>query len=486
MSDQPYGEWEPVIGLEVHAQLSTRTKLFSRTPISFGADPNTNIGVVDTGQPGTLPVLNKEAVHHAILFGLAIGAEIAKYSTFDRKSYFYPDNPRNFQITQFFQPILTGGSIPCIIDGEQKNIELKEAHLEDDTGMLKHFSSFAGVDYNRAGVPLIEIVSEPVMHSPKEASSYAMALRAILQYLSIAKCNMDQGGLRMDANISVRKKGEKDLRPRVEIKNMNSFYNMELAIDAEIRRQIDAYSSNPNLDHEAAIQPGTYRFDFPTKKTIRMRSKEGFADYRYFPEPDLVPIVLTEEKIESFRHELPELPLERWNRYTEKLGISLDSATILASDKYTSDFFEDGLSQVKNPTTLCNWIIVEFYGRLKELGVGLESSNLRSEYVGKLVSMIEKGIITGKIAKQIADDMLKDVGKDPQKIVDDNPDYKPVQDTAVIEPIVDQVLQDNPQSIADYKAGREKALAFLVGQVMKQTKGKASPSVVNELILKKI
>ncbi len=486
MTEILYENWQPVIGLEVHVQLNTKTKMFSRSPNRFGDDPNTNIDEINTGQPGTLPMLNKEAVQFAIQFGLAIDAEISRHSTFDRKSYFYPDSPRNFQITQYFNPIIRGGTITCDVEGHTKHIKVLEAHLEDDSGMLKHFSTFAGVDYNRAGTPLIEVVSAPMMHSPKDAVAFAMSLRAIMQYLGIAKCNMEEGGLRMDVNISVRPIGEKTFRPKIEIKNMNSFGNMEMAIESEIRRQIEAYTRSPHEDFAHVIQPGTYRFDLSTKKTIMMRLKEDALDYRYFPEPDLVPIVLTSDSIEALRKELPELPHMRYLRYINDLKIPPDSACILINDKYSSDFFEEALPIAKNPTNLCNWIIVELYGRLKDKGVSLQASGLKSENVGKLIKMIDEKVITGRIAKQVADDMLKDPDKDSEEIVKENPDYQPVRDTSIVEPIVDKVLKDNPQSIADYKAGRTKALAFLVGKVMEETKGKASPSLVNKLILKKI
>lgn len=486
MTEILYENWEPVIGLEVHAQLNTKTKMYARSRNRFGDEPNTNIDVVDTAQPGSLPVLNKEVIKFAIQFGLAIGSEISRYSTFDRKSYFYPDSPRNFQITQFFHPILKRGTVICDVDGHTKHFKIIQAHLEDDSGMLKHFSSFAGVDYNRAGMPLIEIVSAPMLHSPKDASSYAMALRAILQYLGIAKCNMEEGGLRMDVNISVRPKGDKTLRPKIEIKNMNSFRNMEMAIESEICRQVQLYTRNPHEKFTKIIQPGTYRFDLATKKSIMMRRKEEALDYRYFPEPDLIPIVLKEEEIENLYATLPELPHQRFLRYVTDLKIPPISACILINDKYSSDFFEEALSIAKNATSLCNWIIVEFYGRLKEKGITLQDSGLKSAYVGKLIKMIEEKVITGPIAKQVANDMLQNPEKDSELIVKENPNYQPVSDTSILEPIVDKVLEANPKSIADYKAGRTKALAFLVGQVMKETKDKASPSIVNDLILKKI
>ena len=486
MSDIRYELWEPVIGLEIHVQLNTKTKLFGRSLNQFGAEPNTHIDEVDTGQPGTLPVLNKEAVQKAVQFGLAIHADIASYSTFDRKSYFYPDSPRNFQITQFSNPIIRGGTITCDVEGHTKHFKVNRAHLEDDSGMLKHFSTFAGIDYNRAGAPLIEIVSEPMMHSPKDASAYAMAVRAILQYLNVSECNMEEGGLRMDVNISVRPKGEKILRPRVEIKNMNSFHNMELAIESEIRRQIQAYSRHPHEDFGKAIQPGTYRFDLPSKRTILMRQKEAAQDYRYFHEPDLPPIFLKQETILAIKSSLPELPHQRYLRYTMTLNIPKDAAAILVNEKKVSDFFEEALPVAQNPTSLCNWIIVEFAGRLKEKGTTLELSGLKPYFIGKLVKLIDDNVITGRMAKQIADEMITSPEKDCEEIVRENPQYQPLQDASLIESIVEQVLQKNPQSIADIKAGRTKALAFLVGQVMKLTEGKASPALVNNLIQKKL
>jgi aspartyl-tRNA(Asn)/glutamyl-tRNA(Gln) amidotransferase subunit B len=482
MSNVDYENWEPVIGLEVHVQLKTKSKIFSPAPNRFGDEPNTNIGVVDTGQPGSLPVLNKEAVRKAVQFGLAIGAKISLVSTFDRKSYFYPDSPRNFQITQFENPIVVGGIVIAEVGGFSRHFGVHHAHLEDDAGMLKHFSSFAGVDYNRAGVPLIEIVSEPCMHSPKEAVAYAMAVKAIMQYLDASDCNMEEGSLRVDCNISIRPKGDKNLRNKIEIKNLNSFHNMEMAIEAEIRRQVRFYSANPR----DAISKGTYRFDPDKKETILMRQKEEADDYRYFPEPDLPPIVLTEAYVESLREGLPELPHERFKRYVTDLLLPVGSAAILINEQRLADYFEAALKVCNHPKNVCNWITVEFTGRYKDTGSSLLDSGIPAEHVGKLVQMIESGVITGKIAKSVADDMVASPTHDPEEIVKANPDYQPMQDTSSIEPLVDQVLSANPQSIADYKAGKQRAFDFLVGQVMKLCKGKASPAVVNDILKKKL
>lgn len=478
--------WEPVIGLEIHVQLNTKSKLFSSAPNRFGDEPNSNITDVCTGQPGALPVLNKEAIFKATQFGLAINAKIEKVSSFDRKSYFYPDSPRNFQITQFYKPIITGGTVIATIDGEKKSFEVEHAHIEDDAGMLKHFSSFAGIDYNRAGDPLIEIVSKPVFHSGKEASAYAMAIKAIMQYIDASECNMEEGHMRFDVNISVRKKGEKTLRNKVEIKNLNSFNFLELSIEAEEKRQISIYEGNPTGNIKNLILPSTYRYDPQTKQNVLMRSKESAEDYRYFPEPDLPPVVITQEYITKAKELMPELPHQRFERYLKDYNLSEYNASLLVNEKSLSDYFEKALKNCNNYQAVCNWITIEFAGRLKEKGESLMSLNIPPSHISKLVNLIDSGKITGRIAKSIADDMIAAPQKDPEEIVKSNPNYSPITDSSFIEPIVDQVIKDNPDSITDYKNGKTKAFAFLVGQVMKQTKGKASPEMVNELLKKKI
>lgn len=478
--------WEPVIGLEVHAELNTKSKLFSVAPNRFGDEPNTNITEVCTGQPGALPVLNKEVIRKAVQFGSAINAEVRKFSKFDRKSYFYPDSPRNFQITQYDEPIIKGGFVIAEVNGEEKSFPVNRVHIEDDAGMLKHFPSFAGVDYNRAGVPLIEIVSEPCMHTPKEAVAYAMAVKAILQYLDASDCNMEEGSLRFDVNVSLRPKGEKTLRNKIEIKNLNSFNYLELAIEAEIRRQIWEYTHHLDKPFQDVISQATYRWDVEKKETVLMRSKEQAEDYRYFPEPDLVPIVLTDAYIAEVKSQLPELPLQRERRYVKELGLPPHTAFTLTYDKPVADYFEEALLHTRNAKALSNWIIVEFAGRFKESGKTLPSSRIPPAHIGKLVEMIDKNVINGKIAKSVADEMLLRPTEDPQSIVDSNPDFKPMNDVSEIEKIVEQVVSANPQSIADFKAGRNKAFGFLVGQVMAKTRGKASPQLVNDLLMKKI
>lgn len=478
--------WETVIGLEIHAELNTRSKLFSTAPNRFGDEPNCNITEVCTGQPGALPVLNKEAVRKAVEFGCAINAHICKFSKFDRKSYFYPDSPRNFQITQFDEPIVKGGTVIADVGGEEKTFAVNRVHIEDDAGMLKHFPNFAGVDYNRAGVPLIEIVSEPVMHSAKDAVAYAMAVKAILQYINASDCNMEEGSLRFDVNISVRPKGEKGLRTKIEIKNLNSFNYLEQAVEAEIRRQIGEYSRNIDKPHQEVIKQATYRWDVEKKETVLMRRKEQADDYRYFPEPDLPPILLSDAYIEKIRSSLPELPLQREKRYVNSLGLPPSAAFTITYDKPIADYFEEALKFTKNAKNLCNWLIVEFAGRYKESGKSIVTSGIPAAHVGKLVNMIDSNIINGKIAKSVADEMVQHPAKDPEAIVAENPDFKPMNDSGEIEKIVDEVLAANPQSIADFKAGRDKAFAFLVGQVMKLTRGKASPQLVNDLLKAKM
>lgn len=479
-------QWETVIGLEIHVELNTKSKLFCHAPNRFGDEPNTNITEISTGQPGALPVLNKEAVRKAVQFGCAINATIPKFSKFDRKSYFYPDSPRNFQITQYEDPIVLGGTVIAEVDGEEKAFAVHRVHLEDDAGMLKHFSTFAGVDYNRAGVPLIEIVSEPCIRNSREAVSYAMAVKAILQYIDASDCNMEEGSLRIDANVSVRPHGEKKLRAKVEIKNMNSFSNMEMAIDAEVKRQIHEYTHKNHMDPSEVIKQATFRWDPDKKHAVLMRVKELAEDYRYFPEPDLVPIVLTEAYIEEIRASLPELPLQRERRYVYEMGLSPHSAFVITMEKQLADYFEEGLKICSNARSLCNWIIVEFAGRLKDTGKTMLTCGISPTEVGKLVNMIDKGIITGKIAKSVADDMLANPEIGCEQIVADNPDYRPVHDESEITKLIDQVVAENPQSVADYLAGRDRAFGFLVGQIMKLSRGKASPQVVNDLLKRKI
>lgn len=478
--------WEPVIGLEIHVELNTHSKLFSTAANQFGCEPNTNITPVCTGQPGALPVINEAAIKKAIQFGCAVQGKVAEFSRFDRKSYFYPDSPRNFQITQFEYPIVIGGTVTTSVGEEEKTFTIHHAHLEDDAGMLKHFSSFAGVDYNRAGVPLIEIVSNPCMHSAEDAVAYAMALKAILEYIDISDCNMEEGSLRFDANISVRPKGSDELRTKTEIKNMNSFNNLFLAINLEVQRQINAYEDNPNKPLKEVIEQTTFRWDPETNSLKAMRKKESADDYRYFPEPDLLPITLLPSTIEAIRKELPELPYTRKKRYIKTLGLSDYHANLLTQEKWLADFFEKGLEYTTNSKALCNWITVEFAGRLKETGKTLLDIGLLPQQIGTLVTLIDTGKITGKIAKQMADILIVSPQKSCEEIIAENPDFTPLSNTEEIEKVIEEVLKEEAKSVEDFKAGREKSFGFLVGQVMKKTRGAASPQLVNELLRSKL
>lgn len=468
--------WEPVIGLEIHAELNTKSKLFSPARNQFGDSPNTNIDEVSLGLPGALPVLNKEAVRKAVQFGLAVKSEISLWSRFERKSYFYPDSPRNFQITQFEYPICKGGVVTALVGDVERDFQITRTQLEDDSGMLKHFTSFAGVDFNRAGVPLIEIVSEPCMRSAKEAVAYAQAIRAILDYLEVSDCNMEEGSVRFDVNISVRKVGETGLRNKTEIKNMNSFSNLEIAVEHEIDRQIALYENN------GQVSQSTVRWDPELKKTILMRSKEDAEDYRYFPEPDLPPVVISREFIEEVQKTIPELPLQKERRLVEEFKITPATAYLIATDKKLAHYFEETLKVCPEARLVANWITVEFFGRLKETGKTIYESGILSSHVGELVTMIVKGDITGKIAKSVADCMMERPGVSPKVIVSENPDFRPVSDVSQLTAIVDEVVKENKQSVIDFRAGRDRAFGFLVGQVMKRTKGSASPEIVNDLL----
>lgn len=485
MSDV-YAEWESVIGLEVHVELNTVSKLFSSARNRFGDEPNTNISPVCTGIPGTLPVLNKEAVRKAVLFGCAVNGDVSLFSRFDRKSYFYPDSPRNFQITQFDHPIVRGGRVKAIVQGEEKHFDLAQTHLEDDAGMLKHFGEFAGVDYNRAGVPLIEIVSKPCMFSPEDAVGYATALVSLIDYIGISDCNMEEGSVRFDVNISVRPKGSSELRSKIEIKNMNSFAFMAQALEAEKKRQVDEYLAHPSQDPKTVICPATYRWDPERKRTVLMRLKESAEDYKYFIEPDLPVLQLTEEYIEEVKGSLPELPYDKFLRYVSDYHLAEDIAEILISDKHTAAFFEAAGKECHHFRALSNWITVEFAGRCKNLGKKLPFSGILPEHIAQLVNYIDSGLITGKIAKDVADMMMESPGESPEAILKQHPEMLPMTDESLLSSVITEVVAANPESVADYRNGKAKALGFLIGQIMKRTEGKAPPKRVNELLLKEL
>jgi len=473
-------DWEAVIGLEIHAELNTRSKLFSADRNHFGDEPNTNISEVSVALPGTLPVLNREAVRKAVQFGLAIQGDVQLWSRFDRKSYFYPDSPRNYQITQLEFPIVKGGRLITFVDGDEKIFDINRVQLEDDAGMLKHFARFAGVDFNRAGVPMIEIVSEPCMRSAHEAVAYARGIRAILDYLDASDCNMEEGSIRFDVNVSVRKIGETDLRTRSEIKNMNSFAQLEVAIDHEINRHIGIYESERSVDQE------TFRWDPEAGTTVLMRTKEDAEDYRYFPDPDLLPLVLTQKEVDAEKEHLPELPLDRERRFCQEYGLAEQMSYCLISDKKLADYFEKALEKCKTAKNVANWIVVEFAGRLKDKGTPIWKSGIDPHDVGELVFMIEQDKITGKIAKSVADDMVAQPGVSPQMIVEANPAYQTFSDVEELKKIVHDVVEQNEETVQAVRAGKDRSFAFLVGQVMRVTKGSAPPKLVNKLLREEI
>ncbi len=480
MTSPCWSDWELVVGLEMHAELNTASKLFSGAPNGFGEVPNTLISPICTGQPGALPVLNRMAVEKAIRLGCALGSKILPVSHFDRKSYFYPDSPRNFQITQHETPILQGGTLVAYVGDQLKSFSIAEAHLEDDAATLKHCDYFAGIDFNRAGIPLIEIVSAPCLFSPEEAVAYATTLRRVLRYLDVSDCNMEEGSLRMDVNVSVRKKGEGGLRNKMEIKNMNSFRFMEQALAFEFQRQVMWYHTHP----EEQMVPSTYRWSSENKETVLMRHKEGVEGYYYFREPDLPDLHISAEWIDHVRASIPKLPHERIHRYRIEYQLHWEHVLQLVEDRELSDYFD--LILLHLPSSLAqaaaNWLLIEFGGRYKESRTPLWKTGIPPLHLATLVHMIAQGSLTGTIAKQVADLMVISPHLSPLQIVQDHPDLALLDDDALLVSIVEQVLVDHAVVVMDYQNGKERAFGFLVGQVMKATSGKAPPEKVHDLL----
>ena len=476
-------EYEPVIGLEVHAQLNTNTKIFCGCSTEFGAPPNTHICPICTGQPGVLPVLNKKVVEYAIKMGLATHCAIARVSRFARKNYFYPDLPKGYQISQYELPLAEHGYVEILVDGKTKRIGLTRIHMEEDAGKLVHPGSFTDtpyslVDYNRSGVPLIEIVSEPDMRSPREAGAYLRTLRAILRYLEISDGNMEEGSFRCDANISVRRKGTTTFGTRTELKNMNSFRNVEKALEYEIERQIAALESG-----EAVVQE-TRLWDASAGVTRTMRGKEEADDYRYFPDPDLLPLVVEDDWIEEIRKTLPELPSEKRNRLVRQYGIPPYDAEVITAEKAVADYFEECVAVCDAPKQASNWIMVEVLRELKESGREILQFPVTARHLGEMILMIEKGTISGKIAKTVFAEMAA-TGDPPEKIVQEK-NLVQVTDQGAIEAVIEEVLSENPEQVERYRGGKTKLLGFFVGQVMKKTKGKANPQMVNSILKDKL
>ena len=472
--------WETVIGLETHVQLSTKTKLFSRASTAFGASPNTNVNLIDCGLPGVLPSVNKEAFYKAIRFGMAVGAQINQTSLFDRKNYFYADLPKGYQITQMDLPIVLGGSIEIILDKLAKTINITRAHLEEDAGKSIHdeFEGFSAIDLNRAGTPLLEIVSEPEISSAKEAVAYMKAMHQLVTYLDVSDGNMAQGSLRCDANVSIRKKGTKELGTRTEIKNINSFKFIEKAINFEIKRQIKILENGEKVIQETRL------YDSSKDETRPMRSKEFANDYRYFPEPDLLPVIISDEEIKKIRDEFPELPNEKETRYQKEFGLSAYDAQIIASSKPMADFFEAALQKTKNYSLLSNWLIGEISAYLNKEQIEIHESKLSADIVAMLINRIDDQTISGKIGKSIFEEMCAN-GSSPDEIIKSQ-GLEQISDDEAIEEIILTVINENPAQVEAYLAGKEKLFGFFVGQVMKLTEGKANPKTVNKILKDKL
>ncbi len=473
-------DYEVVIGLEVHAELSTKTKIFCSCPTSFGAAPNTHTCPICMAMPGTLPVLNEKVVEYAVKAGLATNCEISKDSKNDRKNYFYPDLPKAYQISQFDKPLCNHGYVEIEDDeGNKKKVRLLRIHIEEDAGKLNH-DEFAGgslVDLNRAGVPLIEMVSEPDLRSSGEAERYLRKLKSILEYIEVSDCKMQEGSLRADVNVSVHKPGE-PLGTRTEMKNMNSFRSIVRGIEYEIERQIDV------IEDGGVVEQETLRWDDVSGKTFPMRDKEDAQDYRYFPDPDLVAIKLSNEYIENIKKTLPELPESRKERYLTKYGLSEKDANIITSSKYLSDLFEQASKICNNPKAVNNWIISDISRILNETEMEPIQIPFDSKQLAKLVILIDKGTISSSIAKKVLVEMFEHP-RDPEDIIDEK-GWVQISDENAIKEVVLKILENNPQSIADYKAGKQKALGFLVGQAMKETRGKANPQMLNKMFIEEL
>jgi aspartyl-tRNA(Asn)/glutamyl-tRNA(Gln) amidotransferase subunit B len=476
-------KYEPVIGLEVHAQLLTRSKIFCGCSTAFGEEPNTQTCPVCTGQPGSLPVVNRKAVEFAIKLGLATSCRIAPYSLFARKNYFYPDLPKGYQISMYEYPLAEDGFVEIMLEGQKKRIHLIRIHMEEDAGKLKHgetaeTASFSYVDFNRTGVPLVEIVSAPDIRSPLEAGEYLRELRAILQYLEICTGDMEKGTFRCDANVSVRPEGQKEFGTRTELKNMNSFRHVEKALEYEIKRQIALLE-----DGEKVVQE-TRLWDVDQGITISMRGKEEAHDYRYFPDPDLVPLRVEEKWVEEIRQSLPELPIEKKERFVREFGIPEYDAKIITLTKPSSAYYEDTLKLFDEPKTVSNWMMGELLRELKRDEREIDQCPVTPQHLAEMLSMIKEGTISGKIAKDVFEEMYR-TGERPGKIVRDK-GWVQILDEGEIEKAVAKAMDSNPQQVEDYRKGKEKLFGFFVGEVMKQTKGKANPKLVNDLLKKKL
>ncbi len=477
-------DYEAVIGLEVHVQLKTESKMFCSCPNRFGAEPNTLVCPVCLGYPGVLPVMNEEAVCRTLAAGLMCGCEIPTHSKFDRKNYFYPDMPKNYQISQYDLPLCLGGEVPISGEGfsgaplPNRAIKLTRIHLEEDTGKLVHLGAASGVDFNRAGVPLMEIVTEPDMRTADEAYAFLTALKQTMQYADIGDCDMEKGQMRCDVNVSVRPVGQEAFGEKIEIKNLNSFRAVHRGLEYEIERQVEA------LQHGEALRQETRRWNDELGMTTVMRTKEHAHDYRYFPEPDLMPVHVPAERLEQIAATLPEAPTTRRERFVGSFGITDYDAQVLTQERALADYFETAAASASNAKAVANWIMTELLRELSDRGVAIADSPVPPEAMAELVALIEKGTISGKIAKTVFAEMLS-TGGHPSQIVKDK-GLVQVSDTGALEAFVDQAIAANAAVVEDYRSGKKKALQFLIGQVMKFSRGKANPQMVVELLKEKL
>ncbi|PAQ16732.1 Asp-tRNA(Asn)/Glu-tRNA(Gln) amidotransferase GatCAB subunit B [Bacillaceae bacterium SAOS 7] len=470
--------FETVIGLEVHVELKTNSKIFSSAPAHFGAEPNTNTTVVDLGYPGVLPVVNERVVEFAMKAAMALNCEVASVTKFDRKNYFYPDNPKAYQISQFDQPIGENGWIEIEVDGKKKKIGITRIHMEEDAGKLTHAGNVSLCDYNRQGTPLVEIVSEPDIRTPEEAYAYLEKLKSIIEYTEVSDCKMEEGSLRCDANISLRPYGQEEFGTKTELKNLNSFNFVRKGLEYEEKRQADVLLSGGVIDQE------TRRFDESTGRTLLMRVKEGSDDYRYFPEPDLVDIHIDDEWKERVRATIPELPDQRKERYMNELGLPSHDANVLTITKEMADFFEATVAADADAKLASNWLMGEVSAYLNAEGKELAECELTPEGLAGMIRLIEKGTISSKIAKKVFKELIEN-GGDAETIVKEK-GLVQISDEGVLLKFINDALDANPQSIEDFKNGKSKATGFLVGQIMKASKGQANPAVLNKLLLEEI
>lgn len=472
-------KYEIVIGLEVHVQLMTESKMFCGCSTKFGAEPNTQTCPVCLGLPGVLPVINKETIRMAVKTGIALGCEVSKFSKFDRKNYYYPDLPKNYQVSQYDKPLNVGGSITINVNGEKKKIGITRIHLEEDAGKLVHdIFGGSGVDLNRTGIPLLEIVSEPDMRLPEEAYAYLVSMKQCLKYLGVSDCNMEEGSLRCDANISIRLMGAKELGTKTEIKNLNSFANVRKSLEYEAKRQKKVLEGSGKIVQETRL------WDVEKESTVLMRAKEEAHDYRYFPEPDLVPVILDDEYLRNVKKDVPEMPSERYNRFVKEYKLSEYDAGVLTGEKELADYYEATVKYSSAPKKAANWVMGEFLKEINASRTALSDVRVSPVSLGGLISLVEKGTISGKIAKEVFSEMFK-TGRNPALIIKER-GLVQISDETQIEEIIIKALSENSKVVEDYKKGKKSAAGFMVGLVMKATKGKANPKLVNEILRKKL